>query len=155
MQTKILMVCLGNICRSPIAEGILFSKLPKDAFIVASAGTGNWHVGQQPDLRSIAVSKKYGIDIANQKCQQFNTADFDTFDYIYVMDSSNYDEVIKLAKNENQKKKVTLILNELYPNENRNVPDPYFGSENGFELVYKMLEETCEIIAKKLIKKHL
>jgi protein-tyrosine phosphatase len=154
MQTKILMVCLGNICRSPIAEGVLFSKLPEDKFIVTSAGTGNWHVDQQPDLRSIAVSKKNGIDISNQKCQQFQTSDFETFDYIYVMDSNNYNDVIKLAKNENQKKKVALILNELYPNENRNVPDPYFGLENGFELVYKMLDETCEIIAKKLIKKH-
>ena len=154
MQTKILMVCLGNICRSPIAEGVLFSKLPKDTFIIASAGTGNWHVGQRPDLRSIAVSKKNGIDISNQKCKQFQTSDFETFDYIYVMDSNNYKDVIKLAKNENQKKKVSLILNELYPNENRNVPDPYFGLENGFELVYKMLDETCEIIAKKLIKKH-
>jgi protein-tyrosine phosphatase len=154
MQTKILMVCLGNICRSPIAEGVLFSKLPKDKFIVASAGTGNWHVGQQPDLRSIAVSKKYGINIENQKCQQFETTDFDTFDYIFVMDSSNYNDVIKLAQNENQKKKVSLILNELHPKENRNVPDPYFGLDNGFELVFKMLDETCEIIAEKLIKKH-
>lgn len=154
MQTKILMVCLGNICRSPIAEGVLFSKLPKGKFIVSSAGTGNWHVGQQPDLRSIAVSKKNGINISNQKCQQFQISDFDTFDYIYVMDSSNYNDVIQLAKTENQIKKVTLILNELYPNENRNVPDPYFGLDNGFELVYKMLDETCEIIAEKLIKKH-
>ena len=154
MQTKILMVCLGNICRSPIAEGVLFSKLPEDTFIVASAGTGNWHVGQQPDLRSIAVSKQNGINISNQKCRQFQISDFDTFDYIYVMDSSNYNDVIQLAKNENQKKKVTLILNELYPNENRNVPDPYFGLDNGFELVFKMLDKTCEIIAEKLIKKH-
>ena len=154
MQTKILMVCLGNICRSPIAEGVLFSKLPEDTFIVASAGTGNWHVGQQPDLRSIAVSKQNGINISNQKCRQFQISDFDTFDYIYVMDSSNYNDVIQLAKNENQIKKVTLILNELYPNENRNVPDPYFGLDNGFELVFKMLDETCEIIAEKLIKKH-
>ena len=154
MQTKILMVCLGNICRSPITEGVLFSKLPKDTFFVASAGTGNWHVGQQPDLRSIAVSKQNGINISNQKCQQFKVSDFDTFDYIYVMDSSNYKDVIQLAKNENQKKKVALILNELYPNENRNVPDPYFGLDNGFELVFKMLDETCEVIAEKLIKKH-
>ena len=85
MQTKILMVCLGNICRSPIAEGILFSKLPEDAFIVASAGTGNWHVGQHPDLRSIAISKKYGIDIANQKCQRglrFHTIEKDLIEIL-------------------------------------------------------------------------
>ena len=154
MPVKILMVCLGNICRSPIAEAIMTSKLPKDSFLVDSCGTGNWHIGQQPDLRSISVSKKYGLDISNQKCRQIEVADFDTFDYIYVMDEKNYTDVIALSKNEIQKSKVVLILNELYPNENKNVPDPYFGLENGFELVYKMLDETCEVIAKKLIEKH-
>ena len=148
------MVCLGNICRSPIAEGIMTSKLPSDNFIVDSCGTGNWHIGNQPDLRSISISRKKGLDITNQKCRQFITSDFDTFDYIYVMDKSNYKDVIALSRNEKQKSKVQLILNELFPNENRDVPDPYFGLENGFELVYKMLDETCEIIAKKLIEKH-
>ncbi|CAN1497622.1 Wzb Protein-tyrosine-phosphatase [Flavobacteriaceae bacterium] len=154
MPIKILMVCLGNICRSPIAEGLLSSKLPKDTFIVDSCGTGNWHVGKQPDLRSISISKKNGLDISNQKCRQIESADFDTFDYIYVMDGSNYSDVVSLSQNDSQKNKVKLILNELFPNENMDVPDPYFGLENGFELVYKMLDETCEIIAKKLIEKH-
>ena len=154
MPIKILMVCLGNICRSPIAEGLLSSKLPKDTFIVASCGTGNWHIGKQPDLRSIAVTKKYGLDISTQKCRQIETGDFDTYDYIYVMDGSNYSDVVSLSQNDSQKNKVKLILNELFPNENMDVPDPYFGLENGFELVYKMLDETCEIIAKKLIEKH-
>lgn len=154
MPVKILMVCLGNICRSPIAEAIMTSKLPKDSFVVDSCGTGNWHIGQHPDLRSISVSKKYGLDISNQKCRQIEVADFDTFDYIYVMDEKNYSDVIALSKNEIQKSKVVLILNELYPNENKNVPDPYFGLENEFELVYKMLDETCEVIAKKLIEKY-
>jgi protein-tyrosine phosphatase len=154
MPVKILMVCLGNICRSPIAEGLLSSKLPKDSFIVDSCGTGNWHIGKQPDLRSIEISKINGLDISNQKCRQIESEDFDTFDYIYVMDGSNYADVVALSKNETQKNKVVLILNELFPNENMDVPDPYFGLENGFELVYKMLNETCEIIAKKLIEKH-
>jgi protein-tyrosine phosphatase len=154
MPVKILMVCLGNICRSPIAEGILSSKLSKDNFLVDSCGTGNWHVGNQPDLRSIEISKINGLDISNQKCRQFESEDFDTFDYIYVMDGNNYADVVALSKNETQKNKVVLILKELFPNENRDVPDPYFGLENGFELVYKMLDETCEIIAKKLIEKH-
>jgi protein-tyrosine phosphatase len=154
MPIKILMVCLGNICRSPIAEGLLYSKLPKDTFIVASCGTGNWHIGKQPDLRSIAVTKKYGLDISTQKCRQIETADFDTNNYIYVMDGSNYSDVVALSQNDSQKNKVVLILNELFPNENRDVPDPYFGLENGFELVYKMLDETCEVIAKRLIEKH-
>ena len=154
MSVRILMVCLGNICRSPIAEGIMASKLPSDTFTVDSCGTGNWHIGQQPDLRSISVSKKYGLDISTQKCRQIETTDFDTFDYLYVMDGSNYSDVVALSQNDSQKNKVALILNELFPNENRDVPDPYFGLENGFELVYEMLDETCEVISKKLIEKY-
>jgi protein-tyrosine phosphatase len=151
---KILMVCLGNICRSPLAEGILASKLPQDKFVVNSAGTGSWHIGHQPDERSIAVAKRNNIDISKQKGRQFTTTDFDTFDYIYVMDNANYLDVLELADNTMQTKKVKLILNELFPNENVDVPDPYFGLPNGFESVYKMLDEVCEIIAKKLIEKH-
>ena len=154
MSVKILMVCLGNICRSPLAEGILASKLPKDKFTVDSAGTGSWHIGHSPDERSIAVAKKNKISISNQKGRQFSTTDFDSFDYIYVMDNSNYEDVVKLAENQQQKEKVELILNELFPNEKVDVPDPYFGLPNGFEIVYNMLDEVCEIIAKKLIAKH-
>lgn len=154
MPIKILMVCLGNICRSPLAEGILASKLPKDKFTVDSAGTGSWHIGRQPDERSIAVAKKYKLDISKQKGRQFSKSDFDTFDYIYVMDMSNYQDVIQLSKNKSDKEKVQLILNELFPNENVDVPDPYYGVENGFETVYQMLDETCDLIAKKLIEKH-
>lgn len=155
MPIKILMVCLGNICRSPLAEGILASKLPKDKFIIDSAGTGSWHIGHAPDERSIAIAKKNKLDISHQKGRQFSPSDFDYFDYIYVMDISNYDDVIELAKNQDQKNKVKLILNELFPSENVDVPDPYFGLPNGFETVYNMLDETCEIIAKKLIEKHI
>jgi protein-tyrosine phosphatase len=154
MSVKILMVCLGNICRSPLAEGILASKLPKEKFTVDSGGTGSWHIGHSPDERSIAVAKKNKISISNQKGRQFSTTDFDSFDYIYVMDNSNYEDVVKLAENQQQKEKVELILNELFPNEKVDVPDPYFGLPNGFEIVYNMLDEVCEIIAKKLIAKH-
>lgn len=154
MPIKILMVCLGNICRSPLAEGILASKLPKDKFTVESAGTGSWHIGRQPDERSIAIAKKHKINISQQKGKQFTAGDFDTFDHIYVMDNSNYLDVIELAQNPQQIEKVNLILNELFPNENVDVPDPYFGLPNGFEVVYKMLNETCDIIAEKLIKKY-
>jgi protein-tyrosine phosphatase len=155
MSVKILMVCLGNICRSPLAEGILNSKLPNKIFSVDSAGTGNWHVGHKPDQRSIAVAKKNKLDITNQKGRQFSLNDFDTFDYIYVMDNSNYLDVIKLAKTEEHKQKVQLILNELFPGENVDVPDPYYGLENGFDTVFEMLDKTCDVIAKKLIAKHL
>jgi protein-tyrosine phosphatase len=154
MPVKILMVCLGNICRSPLAEGILASKLPKGKFLVDSAGTGSWHIGRAPDNRSIATAKKNGLNIAKQKGRQFATSDFDTFDYIFVMDNHNYSDVIDLAKNEVQKNKVQLILNEIFPNENVDVPDPYYGMENGFNIVYKMLDEACEVIARKLIAKH-
>lgn len=154
MAVKILMVCLGNICRSPLAEGLLASKLPKDKFIVDSAGTGNYHIGKQPDSRSIATAKKNGLDITNQRGRQFSTRDFEEFDYIFAMDNSNYDDIISLAKNEQQKEKVDLILNHLFPGDNVDVPDPYYGLQNGFDMVYEMLDETCDILAKKLIEKH-
>lgn len=155
MPVKILMVCLGNICRSPLAEGLLAAKLPKDKFFVDSAGTGNYHIGKQPDQRSIHIAKKNGLDITYQKARQFTSEDFEEFDYIFVMDSSNYENVIDLAKNKEHQNKVEMILNHLFPGENVDVPDPYFGMENGFDIVFKMLDETCDILAKKLIEKHL
>ena len=130
--TKILMVCLGNICRSPLAEGILKSKLPETGFVVDSAGTGNYHVGDSPDPRSITTAKKYGLDITTQRGRQFTVSDFDTFDYIYVMDSSNFENVVKLARNANDIAKVHYILNEIYPNQNHSVPDPYTGGIQRF-----------------------
>lgn len=148
------MVCLGNICRSPLAEGLLASKLPKDHFFVDSAGTGNYHVGRQPDHRSVATAQKNGLDISQQKARQFTATDFETFDYIYVMDNSNYDDVVFLAKNETQKQKVELILNALFPGDNVDVPDPYYGLQNGFDMVYDMLDEATDIIAERLVKKH-
>jgi protein-tyrosine phosphatase len=154
MSVKVLMVCLGNICRSPLAEGLLASKLPKDKFIVDSAGTGNYHIGAAPDKRSILTAQKNGLDISQQKARQFSSKDFEAFDYIFVMDKNNYDNVIDLAKTEEQKAKVGLILNHLFPNENVDVPDPYYGLQNGFDMVYEMLNETCDILAKKLIEKH-
>jgi protein-tyrosine phosphatase len=144
------MVCLGNICRSPLAEGILASKLPKDKFIIDSAGTGDYHIGKQPDVRSIAVAKKNGIDITKQKARQFSEKDFEDFDYIFAMDNSNQIDILELAKTTEEKAKVNLILNELFPEENVDVPDPYFGVENGFANVYELLDEVCDVIADKL-----
>lgn len=151
MKAKILMVCLGNICRSPLAEGVLKSKLPSDSFLVDSAGTGAWHVGQLPDPRSIEVASHYDIDLTDQRARQFTAHDFDTFDRIYVMDKSNYDNVIKLAPNEQAKNKVKLILNELTPTMDMEVPDPYFGGPGGFYNVYKLLDDACTIISKDLL----
>lgn len=149
MSVKVLMVCLGNICRSPLAEGILQAKLPNNYF-VDSAGTGNWHVGEAPDKRSVATARKFGVDISQQKCRQITKSDFETFDYIYVMDNSNYKNVMAIAPNEKAKQKVKVILNELYPNQDLEVPDPYYGDLQGFEKVYKMLDEVCDVIANKI-----
>jgi len=149
-MTKILMVCLGNICRSPLAEGILRSKLSNN-FIVDSAGTGGWHAGELPDRRSIEIANKNGLDITNQRARKFTKNDFTDFDIIYAMDNSNLKDILQLAPDENAKSKVHLILNELYPNENKDVPDPYYGQNDGFEKVYNMLDKACSNIAKKIM----
>lgn len=145
---KILMVCLGNICRSPLAEGILRSKLNNE-FHIDSAGTGAWHIGKSPDKRSVMVAKKYGIDISTRRARQFNVNDFEEFDLIYVMDESNYEDVISLAKNEIHKTKVKLILGE-WDGKNKNVPDPYYGGDEAFEEVYKILDEVTAQIVEKI-----
>lgn len=144
------MVCLGNICRSPLAEGILKSKTHSFERTVDSAGTGASHVDELPDRRSIAIANKNGIDITSQRARKFLVEDFDKFDIIYVMDNSNYENVTKLARNEADKSKVKLILNEIFPNENLDIPDPYYGGSFGFKNVYEMLDEACDIIAKKM-----
>lgn len=144
------MVCLGNICRSPLAEGILKSKVFNFKTLVDSAGTAAYHVGDRPDRRSIDIAKAHDIDISEQRARKFSVKDFDDFDYIYVMDNSNYEIVVALARNEEDKMKVRLILNEIFPNENLDVPDPYYDGEFGFKNVYNMLDEVCDIIAKKM-----
>jgi protein-tyrosine phosphatase len=148
MKTNILMVCLGNICRSPLAEGILQDKLNKTSFYVDSAGTGNYHIGNPPDPRSISVAKKHGIDISKQKCRQFKKEDFLKFDYIYVMDSKNYQNIIALTTNQEEKTKVKLLLSGLNL-DNKEVPDPYWD-DNGFEHVFQLIDSACTIIAEKL-----
>ena len=147
---KILMVCLGNICRSPLAEGILQSKVHLDKVQVDSAGTAAYHVGNLPDPRSIDVARKYGIDLTHQRARQLSVNDFDVFDIIYAMDESNYQNILALAKNDEDVSKVKMILNELNPSSNQSVPDPYYGGKDGFENVYKMLDEACKIIANKV-----
>ncbi len=153
MPVKILMVCLGNICRSPLAEGILASKLPSNGFLVDSAGTGHWHVGNPPDKRSVLTAEKNGIDITKQRGKLFKPSFFQEYDYIYVMDTNNYADVIRMAKNDDDKKKVQLILDEVFPGENVDVPDPYHGTLSNFDQVFEMLDEACESIAAKLLVK--
>jgi protein-tyrosine phosphatase len=149
-MTKVLMVCLGNICRSPLAEGILKSKVYTHKTFVDSAGTGAYHVGKLPDMRSISIANENNINITDQKARKFTIKDFDNFDIIYVMDRSNYENVIDLARNENDKAKVKMILNEVFPGEDLDVPDPYYGGDFGFKNVYNMLDQACDVIAKKI-----
>lgn len=149
MKTKILMVCLGNICRSPLAEGILKNKVDPTITIVDSAGTAGYHIGNAPDPRSIAVAKKYGIDISKQVCRKFTVQDFKEFTYIYVMDNSNYNNIVALAQNQEQKDKVSLLLQQSNTNITE-VPDPYYGGDQGFEDVYNLIDQACNNIAKTL-----
>lgn len=144
------MVCLGNICRSPLAEGILKSKLPQQNYFIDSAGTAGYHVGEKPDTRSIAVARKYGIDISDQRSRKFSITDFDEFDYIYAMDSSNYQNIIALARNNSDIAKVKMILEEVATLDKIDVPDPYYGGNDGFETVFQMLDKACDSIAEKL-----
>ncbi len=143
---KILMVCLGNICRSPLAEGVLRHKLEEAGIAgvhVDSAGTSDWHAGEHPDRRSMENAAAHGVDISKLVSRQFVTDDFDRFDRIYVMDSSNYRDVMALARHAEDEKKVALLLNMKWPGKNMAVPDPYFGGEDGFEKVFCLVEEAC------------
>ena len=149
-MTKILMVCLGNICRSPLAEGILKSKVDSSKFFIASAGMGDYHLGELPDKRSIQGAGENQMDITDQRARQFKMEDFDEFDWIYAMDNHNYRRILALAKTEAHQPKVKIILNEVFPDENLDVPDPYYDSVFAFRNVYKMLDEACDKIAEKL-----
>ncbi len=149
-KTKILMVCLGNICRSPLAEGVMRSKLPVDSFEVDSAGTANYHIGDAPDPRSIASGKKHGVDISMLRGRQFSITDFEAFDYIFVMDRSNYQHLIRLARNEHDLNKISFLGDALGKMTKAEIPDPYYGSEADFEKVYQLIDAACEKVAHKL-----
>lgn len=147
---KILMVCLGNICRSPLAEGILANKTKHLNITVESAGTAAYHIGELPDTRSIEIASKYDIDLTNQRARQFRKKDFEDFDIIYAMDTTNYAHLISLSKIKKEQDKVKLILNEINPSACNSVPDPYYGTGNGFQIVYDMLDEACNKIVSSL-----
>ncbi len=143
---KILVVCLGNICRSPLAEGILLHMAEKKKLdiVIDSAGTSDYHIDEAPDARTIANAKKHNIDLTPLRARQFKVEDFDEFDKVYVMDKSNLQNVLKLARNEKDKQKVDLFLNISHPNGNMEVPDPYFGGEAGFENVFRLVWNASE-----------
>ena len=147
-MVRLLMVCLGNICRSPMAEGILRHKAQERGIDIEhdSCGTSNYHIAEAPDDRAVDKMAQYGIDISDLRARQFKSKDFDEFDRIYVMDQSNYRDVIRMADSEEKKAKVKMILNEIHPGSDSPVPDPWFGGMDGFESVYQLLELSCDKI---------
>ena len=147
---RILMVCLGNICRSPLAQGILESKLP-DNYTVGSAGTAAYHVGNPPDSRSIAVAKQFGIDISNQRARQFDPADFENFDKIFAMDKANYTNLRALTNNKTHLDKISLFLDNVKNSDLSEVPDPYYGNESDFLEVFRIINDVTDHIAGQLI----
>lgn len=145
---KVLMVCLGNICRSPLAEGILKEKLKKAGldWTVDSAGTNSYHIGQAPHLLSQKVAMLNGIDISNQIARKFVKADLDHYDKIYAMASDVQIEIQDICGNDYDSSKVELFLNSLYPGAKKDVPDPWYGTEPGYHEVYKLIDEACNAI---------
>lgn len=142
------MVCLGNICRSPLAEGILQYKAAKAGldWLVESAGTAGYHIGEQPHVLSQKVALLNGVDISGQQCRQFVKQDILRFNRIYVMDTDNYAEVKRISGNLWDEEKVKLILDILYPGEKQSVPDPWYGTEKDYHFVFDLLNRACEKI---------
>ncbi len=151
-MTKILMVCLGNICRSPLAKYIFESKINdiNSDIIVDSCGTASYHLGEKADERTISIAKQNDLDITNHRASQFKKSDFDTYDIIYAMDINNYNQLIRLSDNNTNKSKIRLFLEDAYPDKKLDVPDPYYGNMKSFDNTYKIIENACEIIIKKI-----
>lgn len=150
---KILFVCLGNICRSPLAKGIMDDKIAKLGLDAEtdSAGFESFHRGDPADRRSIHVASIHGIDLSEHTARLFSARDFDHFDRIYVMDRNNYEDVLRLARNHQDKQKVDFILNLVTPGENHPVPDPWFGGKDHFEKTYRMLDHACDRLAQEIL----
>ncbi len=152
---KILMVCLGNICRSPLAEGVLQDKAWKAGlnWTVESAGTNGYHTGEPPHHLSIKVAKLNGIDISRQRSRKFTADDFERYDMIYAMAGDVMDDIRYIGRNKFDATKVDLFLNELYPGQDRDVPDPWYGPEPGYHDVYVIIDEACNSIIEKYSNK--
>lgn len=149
---KVLMVCLGNICRSPMAEGVL-RHLANERNIdleIDSCGTAGYHIGEGPDHRAVATMRNKGIDISDLRARQFRVSDFGDFDLILPMDASNLSDVLALASSQEDEDKVKMMLEYAFPNESKAVPDPYYGGDDGFEHVYRLLDESCSILLDEL-----
>jgi protein-tyrosine phosphatase len=152
---KILFVCLGNICRSPVAEGIMLHLIEQhrlqNKITVDSAGTAGYHIGEAPDKRTILNAKKNGVDLSKLRARKFSTNDFDAFDKIFVMDESNFRDVTSLTKNKNHHQKIDYLLNISFTGKNLAVPDPYYGTETNFQEVFTLVRNACQ----KLIEPHI
>ena len=148
---KILMVCLGNLCRSPLAEGILQDKAFKAglAWSIESAGTNSYHIGEPPHPLSQKVAKMNGIDISKQRARRFTANDFDVYDKIYALDNDVREDMQHIAKKKFDASKVDLLMNELYPGKDMDVPDPWYGPEPGYHEVYKLIDKICDKIIEK------
>ncbi len=153
MSKRILMVCLGNICRSPLADGLLLRKIKERKLnaSVDSAGTANYHIGKAPDSRMIKTAAKHGTPLDFLRARQFTATDFLHFDHILVMDQSNFNNVISLARNDEERNKVNLLLDFLHPNQQLEVPDPYYGTQQDFEAVYHLLDQATDALIQKLL----
>jgi protein-tyrosine phosphatase len=149
---KILMVCLGNICRSPIADGLLRKKVKEQGLDVEvdSAGTIALHQGEAPDSRMIETARKNGTDISFLRARQFKVEDFENFDFIFSMDFSNKKNILSLARNEEDRNKVHMLLGELTNQEEASVPDPYYGTQKDFEHVYDLVDQATDILIQKI-----
>ncbi len=148
---KILMVCLGNICRSPLAEGIARKKIGERGlpWLVDSVGTGSWHIGEPPDPRSVSVAADNQIDISNLRARQITRDDIRVHDHIIAMDSQNLQVVTRMA-DQDDRRKIQLMMDFLYPEKNMIVPDPYFGGDDGFQHVYDLLDQACDAMLDKI-----
>ena len=152
---RVLFVCLGNICRSPLAEGILRKKALHKNFPlhVESAGTAHYHVGESPDNRTIMNARLHEVDLTKKRARHFTPYDFERFDLIYAMDNENLKKIISLAQNEMDKRKTSLILEVPYPGSNLSVPDPYYGGEQGFETVFNLLDHACDCLLEQMLQR--
>ena len=149
---KILMVCLGNICRSPIADGLLRKKVKEQGLDVEvdSAGTIALHQGEAPDSRMVETARKNGTDISFLSARQFKVEDFDNFDYIFSMDFSNKKNILSLARNEEDRNKVHMLLGDFTDQEEASVPDPYYGTQKDFDHVYELVDQATDILIEKI-----
>ena len=144
------MVCLGNICRSPLAEELLRSKVNKENVLVDSAGLDHYHIGEPPCKSSQEIAKKHNLNISHLRARRFEISDFEKFDKIYIMDNYNWEIIQKKARNESDLEKIDFILNEIYPNENLDVPDSYQKGMNAAQIVFNMLDQATDKIAKDI-----